>query len=119
MKFKDLLGPTSGGYTFRIKDEYFHPKGGVDFSKVPEPIEDIDRCDFGIYDFSFYGEDEAPEITIKNTDSHMQFVIRNYENHKEIVDKVLKKYFRLYKELDAQYKALSDEEKLKLELGEN
>lgn len=113
MKFEDLVISTPSIIT-RIKEEYiFYPTGGIDFNKVLEPIEDINDC---IVSFDMDYLINEINLFITSPSGYIRSKAYNYENHKEIMDEVLKKYLKIYKPLDNHYKSLSDEEKLKLEL---
>lgn len=115
MKFEDLViqKQTVGipVTSFRIKNEYFYPTGGIDFNKVLEPIDNIGDCTV-----SFDYDVDKRSLFILSSSGYIRLSAHNYENHKEIMDEILRQYFSIYKSLDSYYKSLTDEEKLKLEL---
>lgn len=113
MKLNDLVLRTSI-LTTMIKDEYFYPNGGgIDFSKVPEPIEDIEECEISI------DLDRDTKVFVPHISSDLiRLSAHNYQGHNEIMNKITKTYLNVYKMIDNYYNSLSDEEKLKLELEE-
>lgn len=113
MKFVDLFKKV-GIENIQVKDEYLISENGIDFNKVSEPIEDINDC-IVVFEAD-YSDNDKLTLFITNVSCFVRASAYNYKNHKEIINRITKIYFKTYKLIDSYYNALADEEKLKLEL---